>query len=94
MDVGFLWIGLYQHYASLTDFRHWQKDRHNVDDLLSFQVRRQNIVEKITFIILVVFSAPRGSRTPNLQLRRLPLYPIELWVQVKFRYFLHSPSSC
>src|SRR3990172_9809725 len=26
--------------------------------------------------------APRGSRTPNPQIRSLMLYPIELWVQV------------
>jgi hypothetical protein len=26
-------------------------------------------------------SAPRGSRTPNPQLRRLMLYPVELWAQ-------------
>lgn len=30
------------------------------------------------------FCAPRGSRTPNPQIRSLMLYPIELWVrQVK-----------
>lgn len=24
---------------------------------------------------------PKGSRTPNLQIRSLALYPVELWVQ-------------
>jgi hypothetical protein len=27
------------------------------------------------------YSAPRGSRTPNPQIRSLMLYPIELWVR-------------
>ena len=40
------------------------------------------------FPILHLIRAPGGSRTPNLQLRRLPLYPIELrapiqWLAIK-----------
>ena len=37
--------------------------------------------------------APRGSRTPNRQIRSLMLYPVELWAQrgmPRFRYFLSS----
>ena len=33
-----------------------------------------------------MFSAPEGSRTPNPQLRRLMLYPIELLAQENFRF--------
>jgi hypothetical protein len=33
-------------------------------------------------ILLGLFGAARRSRTPNLQIRSLSLYPVELWLHV------------